>query len=597
MSEPTKDNAHILADQQAFMNAYDRAREVFGKIEGVAGVGFGQKETSGEFKNDVAIIVWVNEKKDENELPPEQRIPPTFEGYRTDVRVVLKVVPGICDNNNNFEVIEGGIQIVAKVANDGSFESGTLGCIVKKRGDAGRENVYLLSNKHVLYSKGAGAGDYIHHPFAPPPPGTNFVAGGEARSLGPIQAPAFYENVTATVPDVTPGTTVQDTFFIDCAFARINIDSKCGDSTCTKDTLRYQESITGLQLHGVNTLSDVRSIARDPSIVTPVGDSEAGRPRVFKVGRTTGRTVGIVRSVNATLNTVGDPSLPNPPPMVGQNVIEISFDQASEPTHVNCKGHAWFAQHGDSGSILVDEDNRVIGIIQGVPDDTDPNVSPTASSAACHILPVLDKLGICIPVTTGTSHGSSRATDGSGIGPAILTPGPGGLGPGDFPIPDGEIRFAAAGQSAVALAGSPGFPDPVPISDDELDQMRDLVAALRTTAKGRELHDTFGYVRREIGYLIRNCRPVKVVWHRNQGPAFFAHVLNHLRGYTVTVPHEINGIPGALLLTRMADVLSVHGSNPLRMAIEKYRGELLPVVPNLHSAQDCIAYLREKENS
>jgi hypothetical protein len=56
MSEPTKDNAHILADQQAFMNAYDRAREVFGKIEGVAGVGFGQKETSGEFKNDVAII-------------------------------------------------------------------------------------------------------------------------------------------------------------------------------------------------------------------------------------------------------------------------------------------------------------------------------------------------------------------------------------------------------------------------------------------------------------------------------------------------------------------------------------------------------------
>jgi hypothetical protein len=202
---------------------------------------------------------------------------------------------------------------------------------------------------------------------------------------------------------------------------------------------------------------------------------------------------------------------------------------------------------------------------------------------------VLDKLGICIPVTTGTSHGSSRATDGSGIGPAILTADSG------QELADGEIKFAA-GQTGAALARSPGFPDPVPIADDELDHMHQLVAALRTTAKGRELHDTFGYVRREIGYLIRNCRPVKVVWHRNQGPAFFAHVLNHLKGYTVVVPHEIKGISGELLLTRMADVLAAHGSNPLRMAIEKYRSELLTVVPNLHSAQECIAYLREIEN-
>ena len=591
MSEPIKDNAHILADQQGFMDAYDRAREVLGKIEGVVGVGFGQKETSGDFKNDVAFIVWVKEKKDENELPPEQRIPPTFEGYRTDVRVVVNRVFNICDNTNNYDTIEGGIQITSKMNDSGQFFPGTLGCIVKKRGDAGRENVYLLSNKHVMYANGAVANDYINHPFAPVPLGSNFVSPGTVRSLGPIQGPPFQENVTATVPDVTPGTTVQDTFFIDCAFARLNIDSKCGDSTCTQDTVHYREAVTDLALNGVNTLSDVRSIARDPSIVTVLGANEAGRPRVFKVGRTTGRTVGIVRSINSPMS-VKDPNDPNAQPVQCQNIIEIGFDTASAPA--NCKGNTWFSERGDSGSILVDDANRVIGLVFGGPDPADPNTTATTTSIACHILPVLDKLGICIPVTTGTSHGSSRATDGSGIGPAIITPET--LGPGDFPIPDGEFRFAGAG-SAVVAARSPGFPDPVPISGEELDHLRELVAALRTTAKGRELHDTFANVRREIGYLIRNCRPVKVVWHRNKGPAFFAHMLNHLKGYTVVMPREVNGISGELFLTRMADVLCAHGSNPLRMAIEQYRSELLAMIPSVHSAQDCIAYLRENENS
>jgi hypothetical protein len=594
MSEQIKSNAHILVDQQAFLDAYDRAREVFGKIEGVEGVGFGQKHTSGEFKSDVAIIVFVSEKKSENELPPDQRIPSTFEGYRTDVRLVLEAVPGagVCENINSYDTILGGIQIESLRDENNHAEFGTLGCIVKRRGDSGRENVYLLSNKHVMYATGAGEGDYIHHPFAPPPPdrpGIHFEQPpGPKKALGPIQAPAFYHNVTATVPDATPGTTATDTFFIDCAFARLDIDSKCGDSICTKDTTHYLESITDLQLHGVNTLSDVRSIARDVSIVTIDGDNEAGRPRVFKVGRTTGRTTGIVRSVNATLHTVGDPTVPGSPPMVGQNVIEISFDRASEASHVNCKGHAWFAEHGDSGSILVDEDNRVIGIIQGVPDPSNPATTPTASSVACHILPVLDKLGICIPVTTGTSHGSSRATDGSGIALAQPT--------ASADLVDGQIVFASQ-SAATRPVRSPGFPDPIPILEPELNHMHDLLASFRQTEKGRELHDAFGYVRREIGYLIRNCRPVKVAWHRNQGPAYFAHLLNHLKGHSDAMPREVKGISRQTLLTRIAEVLAVHGSNPLRRAIEQHGKEFIDVVGNFDTARECIAYLREKENS
>lgn len=127
--------------------------------------------------------------------------------------------------------------------------------------------------------------------------------------------------------------------------------------------------------------------------------------------------------------------------------------------------------------------------------------------------------------------------------------------------------------------------------------MRELLRALRETARGRELHRVFGDVRREIGYLIRNCRPVKVTWHRNQGPAFLAHFLNHIKGHAQEVPLEVKGIPLETLLRRMAAVLGSHGGNSLKRAIETYGQEILLVAPHLNNARDCIAYLREKENS
>src|SRR5262245_34803190 len=145
MNMPMKDNAQILSDQQAFMESCERAREVFGKIEGVVGVGFGQKETAGQYKDDIAIIVFVREKKNEEELAPEQRIPPSFEGYRTDVRVAHQAGFDACDNTAEYDIIQGGIQISSRMnAQTGVFEQGTLGSIVRKRNDSGRENVYLL---------------------------------------------------------------------------------------------------------------------------------------------------------------------------------------------------------------------------------------------------------------------------------------------------------------------------------------------------------------------------------------------------------------------------------------------------------------------
>lgn len=572
MSAPLKDNAQILSDQQAFIAAYERAREFFGRIEGVVGVGFGQKKTGGDYKDDLAIVVFVQEKKREEELAPEQRIPESFEGYRTDVRVVRERTPAACDNTDNFDVIQGGIQIcTAANVTTGSVAEGTLGCIVKKRNDGGRENVYLLSNKHVLYTQTSGAGDYVYHPFPPNPDSSRFADQGRSRALGPVQGGATYGNVPITLPGATTAVNV----FIDCAIARIDIDSKCCDSTCTQDVIRCGESVIDLQVNGLNTISDVRNVIQDVTIINAV---------VFKVGRTSSKTQGIVRLINAAFNTVGDTSVPGSASIRGENAIEIDFDTTSTGNHLNCKGHSWFAEEGDSGSIVVDAQNRAIGIISQVP----PPDSPIVSSAiACHIVPVLDSLSICIPTTLGTSHGSCPAIDGSGITTSTnpsSSPGPGGIG------------GLAIGSEAGNLAPAPRAFNPVPIAEDELHHLHESLAHFRESRKGRELHDKFAQVRREIGYLVRNCRPVKVVWHRNQGPAFFAHVLNHLRGHTKEVPREVKGVSREILLTRMAEVLKVHGSNPLRRAIEQYSKEFMEVIPDLNSVRDWIAYLREKES-
>jgi hypothetical protein len=136
-----------------------------------------------------------------------------------------------------------------------------------------------------------------------------------------------------------------------------------------------------------------------------------------------------------------------------------------------------------------------------------------------------------------------------------------------------------------------------PLAEEEVEHMRELLDALRKTAKGRELHRVFGDVRREIGYLIRNCRPVKVTWHRNQGPAFLAHVLNHLKGHTNDIPREVRGISRETLVARMSEVLKLHGGNSVRRAVEQYSEDFMAIAPTLNSAQECIAFLHQRENS
>ena len=140
MPEATKNSAQILADQAAFKAAYERARAQFEAMDGVAGVGYGLKQRQGVFGSDLAIVVFVQEKKAPGNVPAGQMIPASFEGYATDVRVVPQAISGACDNTAKYTTIQGGIQIANKgqvtvnlpTINE-SLEPGTVACVVRKR--------------------------------------------------------------------------------------------------------------------------------------------------------------------------------------------------------------------------------------------------------------------------------------------------------------------------------------------------------------------------------------------------------------------------------------------------------------------------------
>jgi hypothetical protein len=91
------------------------ARCLPGSTPGADGVGIGVKRTAGEFLDHIALTVFVPEKLPADEVPPDRRIPPTWDAqgieFRTDV-VQSKPTPIALVNDTSFHpTLQGGIEI------------------------------------------------------------------------------------------------------------------------------------------------------------------------------------------------------------------------------------------------------------------------------------------------------------------------------------------------------------------------------------------------------------------------------------------------------------------------------------------------------
>ncbi len=226
--------------------------------------------------------------------------------------------------------------------------------------------------------------------------------------------------------------------------------------------------------------------------------------------------------------------IPRPPPREGYE------------RYLTGRGRLYFGRGSDSGSVVVNHQNRVIGLL-------------------CRAGPK--------PQANETAEEWKAV---SGIG--ILNPIHKVLEQMDIEIPANFSRtVTTSGNTFFVMPGVETDPDEIALERGR----KRVEEQLMNTRLGRLLLGKFEQHSKETRRIVLGVRHALVAWHRHQGPAFVDHCLSNLRDPAHVVPTAINGIERAKLLEVMADVLIRYGSPKLRRDVQKYRTFVLQYGPGI----------------
>lgn len=306
------------------------AREELHQRPNVVATGVGYKVVDGERTGEVAVVCSVTEKVPRSQLAADELVPPAVAGVPTDVVATgrfraLGANEPPADPRGRFRPAPGGVSIGHR-----DVSAGTFGCLVRRGGE-----VLILSNNHVLADSNAGTvGD-------------------------PVLQPASYDG----------GTVGQDSIATLADFVPLRLseeESGCGTAQSAASALNWFARLFGsdARLRAVSeevagNLVDA-ALARplDPGLVlgeilgvgevTGQARAELGT-RLRKSGRTTGLTRGEVIQVDVTAEV-----------WYGARYARFT-DQLMA---------GGMSQGGDSGSAVLDEEDRLVGLLFGGSDDT-----------------------------------------------------------------------------------------------------------------------------------------------------------------------------------------------------------------------------------
>jgi len=453
-------------------------------IPGIIAVSVGMKVTQGSVTDTMCLRVYVNQKKAIAQLPADERIPTQIDGIPTDVNEMPNNVTSAAGKQHKYKKyrpLRGGIAI--RSANARHFLTGTLGCFVKDSEEAEEPaTIYLLTNYHVLMFNGEEAGHQVGQP--------DFCCEFCCLRCGEIAkitrwGDLFNDNVDCVIAELSNGQERNWT----------NEIAGFGEIRCTP-------------------LNE----AGDP--VTPVVPNDT----VFKRGISSGVTQGVVVDVTAPISPKFETK--------DGEITKLFLNQILIQRKPNLKA---FSSKGDSGSVVLNHLNEVIGLHFADDEERDENnvVKHKATmSYANPIQDVLRVLKIKIPET---------GTDGT--------------------LP---IRFTES--------------EPETRGTDVLDDLIDLIIA---QPDGERLIDVFNKHRIEVMNLINTNKEVKVAWHRYHGPAFIAHLAQKAKDDTYTIPETIENVSYKRLLMKMSVVLEKNGSVDMASDIEKYSTKIVLMMGTL----------------
>jgi hypothetical protein len=303
------------------------------KKKNVVSVGKGRKKVGGVDTGRLAIVVGVKKKLPLSFLAAEDVIPKAVGNppMETDVIEVgeIKLLNGKVDRTIKRRPCPGGVSV-------GHYQitAGTLGAWVKKNGQW-----MLLSNNHVLANVNqAKVGDPVLQPGA-------YDGGTAADELGKLQ-----EFIPISLIELS-----------NCLFAGAVV-SVCnflaelfGRKTRLEAFVPGEPNKVDCAIAKPDKEEDVlpRILEDDGSLVTVEGveEPEIGL-KVKKSGRTTGTTHFEVTQVDVAVNI-----------NMGDGKIALFVDQFTIDV-------AGFSAGGDSGSVILAENNRVVGLLFAGSDTT-----------------------------------------------------------------------------------------------------------------------------------------------------------------------------------------------------------------------------------
>jgi hypothetical protein len=510
--------------------AHAAATRAFANVPGVMGVGLGVKETSGELTGEVAVIVYVEQKKPRMSLGRTELIPRDIDGVKTDVQPQPHFEPF------GGTTLTGGVQIRRSPDDQDRPKPGTLGYVATRIAD--NMNV-MLSCEHVMLSRRIGDMRIFH-------PDVSRCCGSLKNAVG---------GVLNGYAGLEPHTNSQGTedYYIDAATASIISSVTARKVIPDAGPITGAGDLTATPVGPGNAILTVSKRGAETGFTQGIVDDVvfiSGR-RVMKIRPKAGHTFPFSKTWKVPPADIPGHLTDYPAQSLGGTATQVSADEVRFDIPV-------FSVPGDSGAAVVNA-GKIAGMVfagsmyeLAAFDEGRLRIGgmPSGFTMACHIEPVLARLGIRIDPSTETSGGR------------------GVLVPGDEITADPPDALIAINARLAAVE-----------------------QVLDATPTGRRLNGIVRSHGDELIELVHHRRRVLVEWHRSRGPAFAALLLEALIDDARALPSAVDGVPREAMLARMKHVLEAEGSAPLRAALAENERFLLDLLARSHTVGELVANL------
>lgn len=442
-------------------------------FKGVTGAGAGLKMVNNTFTDDIGIYIEVKQKLAESDLAPNQIIPKSMDGVTVDV---------VERPNIEEDVLE--VHISEKVEDENMYRP-LIG---------GSQITNGITDSGGYYSIGT-LGCMVYLPNKKDPYTAILSNHHVLFARGGKEGTKVYQPNTKSIPiaELKHGRVIieEDQKEVDYAIAKI------------ESNIPFRNEV--LQI------GDLKGF-RNAYV----------KQAVRKYGRTTRYTPGQIIKVGMRIEM-------GPGPIAVYTGLEIIYaDPYPKPDEHFSKG-------GDSGSVIVDNDNYIVGLLWGS-SKVVPKIAAANDQRRLHQV----ESGFKVPVPT-TYQMQQVLTDKA--------------------------------------------------------RLKKYQERLEQSAHGKNILNAFIRNIDEGIRLVNEQRECIVAWQRNKGPAFISIIKNLDQEKDYQFEHSIDGVLVENMAANMATLFKKYGSDSMSKAIEQYSDEVLSYIRQANTVEEIIEMIMTAEEA